>query len=126
RNPARHALSLSWVPRCHPQSLSIQGRGPNRRTASSLLKRSLCLTVERGHPRADRCVSFAKYMGKLKPVWARPRAMLGYAVAFLSVAATLLVAQLQFNLQAAPDSLFLCAIMFTACIGGLTAGAMAT
>jgi len=51
--------------------------------------------------------------------------MLGYAVAFLSVAATLLVAQLQFNLQAAPVSLFLCAIMFTAWIGGLRAGLLA-
>ena len=39
--------------------------------------------------------------------WTRPRAMLGYGVAFLSVAATLLVARLQFNLQAAPVSLFL-------------------
>ena len=52
--------------------------------------------------------------------------MLGYAVGFLSVAATLLVAQLQFNLQAAPVSLFLCAIMFTAWVGGLKAGALAT
>ncbi len=52
--------------------------------------------------------------------------MLGYAVGFLSVAATLLVAQLQFNLQAAPVSLFLCAIMFTAWIGGLKAGVLAT
>ena len=52
--------------------------------------------------------------------------MLGYAVAFLSVTATLLVARLQFNLQAAPASLFLCAIMFTAWIGGLKAGVLAT
>jgi signal transduction histidine kinase len=66
------------------------------------------------------------YMGKFKPVWTSPRAMLGYAVAFLSVAATLLVVRLHFNLQAAPVSLFLCAIMFTAWIGGLKAGALAT
>src|SRR6266853_6571944 len=66
------------------------------------------------------------YMGKFKPVWTSPRAMLGYAVGFLSVAATLLVARLQFNLQAAPVSLFLCAIMFTAWIGGLKAGVLAT
>ncbi len=52
--------------------------------------------------------------------------MLGYGVAFLSVAATLLVARLQFNLQAAPVSLFLCALMFTAWIGGLKAGVLAT
>ncbi len=52
--------------------------------------------------------------------------MLGYAVAFLSVTATLLVARLQFNLQAAPVSLFLCALMFTAWIGGLKAGVLAT
>src|SRR5439155_13463677 len=66
------------------------------------------------------------YMGKAKVVSTTPRAMLGYAVALLSVAATLLVARLQFNLQAAPVSLFLCAIMFTAWIGGLKAGALAT
>src|SRR5260370_20210988 len=64
-------------------------------------------------------------MGKAKAVWTTPRAMLGYAVGFLSVAATLLVARLQFNLQAAPVSLFLCAIMFTAWIGGLKAGLLA-
>ena len=51
--------------------------------------------------------------------------MLGYALAFLSVTATLLVARLHFNLQAAPVSLFLCAIMFTAWIGGLRAGVVA-
>src|SRR6266446_228013 len=65
-------------------------------------------------------------MGKFKLVWKGPRAMLGYAVAFLSVAAALLVARLQFNLQAAPVSLFLCAIMFTAWVGGLKAGVLAT
>src|SRR5947199_3802827 len=65
-------------------------------------------------------------MVKLKSLWTRPQAMLGYGVAFLSVTATLLVARLQFNLQAAPVSLFLCAIMFTAWIGGLKAGALAT
>src|SRR5437667_4340891 len=65
-------------------------------------------------------------MGKFNPVWTRPQAMLGYAVAFLSVAATLLVARLQFNLQAAPVSLFLCAIMLTAWVGGLKAGVQDT
>ena len=64
-------------------------------------------------------------MGKFKLVWTGPRAMLGYAVGFLSVAAALLVARLQFNLQAAPVSLFLCAIMFTAWVGGLRSGVLA-
>src|SRR5882724_13490519 len=64
-------------------------------------------------------------MGKFKPVWTGPRAMLGYGVAFLSVAATLLVARLHFNLHTAPASLFLCAIMFTAWVGGLRAGVLA-
>src|SRR5438477_2963516 len=64
-------------------------------------------------------------MVKFKPAWTRPQAMLGYGVAFLSVTATLLVAQLQFNLQAAPVSLFLCAIMFTAWVGGLKSGMLA-
>src|SRR3989454_6172500 len=93
--------------------------------ASNLLKRSHCRTIRAGHLRANGCTSNAKYMGKFKPVWTSPRAMLGYAVAFLSVAATVLVARLQFNLQAAPVSLFLCAIMFTAWIGGLKAGVLA-
>src|SRR5437899_1071615 len=65
-------------------------------------------------------------MVKFKPAWTPPRAVLGYAVGFLSVAATLVVARLQFNLQAAPVSLFLCAIMFTAWVGGLKAGVLAT
>ena len=65
-------------------------------------------------------------MGKAKAVRTSPRAMLGYAVGLLSVSATLLIARLQFNLQAAPVSLFLCAIMFTAWIGGLKAGVLAT
>src|SRR6266446_2060470 len=65
-------------------------------------------------------------MGKFKPVWIGPGAILGYGVAFLAVAATLLVARLQFNLQAAPVSLFLCAIMFTAWVGGLKPGVLAT
>src|SRR5258706_5419020 len=64
-------------------------------------------------------------MAKFKPVWSRPQAMLGYGVAFLSVAATLLVAQLHFNLHTAPASLFLCAIMFAAWVGGLRAGVLA-
>src|SRR6266567_4331188 len=82
--------------------------------------------MEAGHLRADCCVSNPKRMGKFNPVWTRPQAMLGYGVAFLSVTATLLVARLQFNLQAAPVSLFLCALMFTAWIGGLKAGVLAT
>src|SRR5437879_9350502 len=64
-------------------------------------------------------------MAKLKSLWTTPQATLGYAVAFLSVTATLLVARLQFNLQAAPVSLFLCAIMFTAWIGGIKPGLLA-
>ena len=64
-------------------------------------------------------------MGKVEPVWTKPQAILGYAVAFLSVTSTLLVALFQFNLQAAPVSLFLCAIMFTAWVGGLKAGVLA-
>src|SRR6266404_1944409 len=64
-------------------------------------------------------------MGNFKPVWTRPQAMLGYGLAFLSVTATLLVAQFQFQLQAAPVSLFLCAIMFTAWVGGFNAGVLA-
>src|SRR5258708_33488944 len=62
------------------------------------------------------------YMGKAKAVWTMPRAMLGYAVALLSVTATLLVARLQFILQAAPVSLFLFTIMFNARVWGIKLG----
>jgi len=51
--------------------------------------------------------------------------MLDFGVALLSVAAALLVAQLHFQLQAAPVSLFLCATMFAAWFGGIKAGALA-
>jgi len=51
--------------------------------------------------------------------------MLGYGVAFLSVTATLLMARFQLDLQAAPVSLFLCAIMFTAWVGGVKPGLLA-
>jgi signal transduction histidine kinase len=64
-------------------------------------------------------------MGKFKPVWTRPQAMLAYGMAFLSVTATLLMARFQLDLQAAPVSLFLCAIMFTAWVGGVKPGLLA-
>src|SRR5882762_1548260 len=64
-------------------------------------------------------------MVKLKPLGTRPPAMLGYGVAFLSVTATLLMARFQLDLQAAPVSLFLCAIMFTAWVGGVKPGLLA-
>jgi len=64
-------------------------------------------------------------MAKFKTVWTRPQAILAYSVAFLSVSITLLVGLFQSQFQAAPVSLFLCAIMFTAWVGGLKAGVLA-
>src|SRR5205085_3555549 len=109
-----------------PPFLPVKIRS-GRREQSNLLKRSLCFTI---YGRALSCryrasSAKSKHMGKAKAVRTTPRAMLGYTVGLLSVTATLLVAQLQFNLQAAPVSLFLCAIMFTAWIGGLKAGVLA-
>src|SRR5258706_13086343 len=64
-------------------------------------------------------------MAKFKPVWTRPQAILAYSVAFLSVSITLLVGLFQSHFQAAPVSLFLCAIMFTAWVGGFKAVVLA-
>jgi signal transduction histidine kinase len=64
-------------------------------------------------------------MAKFKPLWTDPPAMVRYGVAFLSVALSLIIAKYEFHLQAAPVSLFLCAIMFTAWVGGLKAGVLA-
>jgi signal transduction histidine kinase len=64
-------------------------------------------------------------MAKFKPLWTNPPAMVRYGVAFLSVTLSVIIAKYQFNLQAAPVSLFLCAIMFTAWAAGLKAGILA-
>jgi hypothetical protein len=49
----------------------------------------------------------------------KQRVILGYGVAVLSVGATLIVALwLDFYLQAAPVSLLICAVMFSAWLGG--------
>jgi signal transduction histidine kinase len=64
-------------------------------------------------------------MVKFKPGWIGPQAMLAYGAAFLSVTAALLVARFESHFQAAPVSLFLCAIMFTAWVGGVKPGLLA-
>jgi C4-dicarboxylate-specific signal transduction histidine kinase len=51
----------------------------------------------------------------------------GYGIAVLSVTTALIIARLPaFHLEAAPVSLFLCAIMFTAWFGGVGPGLLAT
>ena len=58
--------------------------------------------------------------------WRKPPVLVSYAVAVLSVAAALIVALLmQLHLEAAPVSLFLCAIMFSAWFGGSGPGLLA-
>src|SRR6266403_2099823 len=60
-------------------------------------------------------------------LWPKPPVIWGYGIAVLSVTAALIIARLPaFHLDAAPVSLFLCAIMFTAWFGGAGPGLLAT
>lgn len=57
----------------------------------------------------------------------KPHAMWSFATAVLSVAAALIVSRApSFHLQSAPVSLFLCAVMVSAWVGGLWPGLLAT
>ena len=59
-------------------------------------------------------------------LWPKPPVMLCYAVAALSVTVALIIARwLEINLQTAPVSLFLCAVMLSAWLGGIGPGALA-
>jgi K+-sensing histidine kinase KdpD len=56
----------------------------------------------------------------------KPPVILCYGVAALSVTAALIIAQwLESNLHTAPVSLFLCAVMLSAWLGGIGPGALA-
>ena len=60
-------------------------------------------------------------------LWRRPPTTLGYGIAVLSAAAALFLAHWPaFHLEAAPVSLFLCAVMFSAWLGGIGPGLLAT
>ncbi len=67
-------------------------------------------------------------MSRSNPLlWTKSHAIRKYGIAVLSVATALILAQWPFlHLGAAPVSLFLCAIMFTAWFGGVTPGLLAT
>ena len=57
----------------------------------------------------------------------KPHAIWSFAIAVLSVAAALIVSRApSFHLQSAPVSLFLCAVMVSAWVGGLLPGLVAT
>jgi C4-dicarboxylate-specific signal transduction histidine kinase len=57
----------------------------------------------------------------------KARVISGYAIAVLSVAAALIISRWPaFHLETAPASLFLCAIMFSAWLGGVGPGLLAT
>jgi C4-dicarboxylate-specific signal transduction histidine kinase len=72
---------------------------------------------------AEPIVDISKSPSKAGRWWPRPPAVLRYAVAVLSVAVALISARwLDVHLVAAPVSLFLCAIMFTAWFGGVRPG----
>jgi C4-dicarboxylate-specific signal transduction histidine kinase len=60
-------------------------------------------------------------------LWPKARVIWGYGIAILSVSLALLIAQCQLlHLEAAPVSLFLCAVMITAWFGGIGPGLFAT
>ena len=66
-------------------------------------------------------------MARINPVmWRKPPAIWCYAIAVLSVGAALIISrQPAFHLATAPASLFLCAIMFSAWLGGAGPGLLA-
>jgi PAS domain S-box-containing protein len=69
----------------------------------------------------------AELMSNSNPLlWPRPSTIASYGIAVLSVATALIIGQLPaLHLQAAPVSLFLCAVMFSAWFGGVGPGLLA-
>jgi len=67
-------------------------------------------------------------MSRFNPLlWSKPRVISGYAAAVLSVTAALLLSRWPaLHLETAPASLFLCAVMFSAWLGGVGPGLLAT
>jgi C4-dicarboxylate-specific signal transduction histidine kinase len=67
-------------------------------------------------------------MSRSSPLlWPKPPAIWGYGIAFVSVAAALIVSRLPaVHLQDAPVSLFLCAVLLSAWFGGIGPGLLAT
>jgi len=60
-------------------------------------------------------------------LWPKPHVICGYGIAVLAVAAALFISHWPaFHLQAAPVSLFLCAVMIAAWFGGIGPGLLAT
>src|SRR5712692_8419606 len=60
-------------------------------------------------------------------LWPKTPAIWSYGIAVLSVAAALIIARWPaLHLEAAPVSLFLCAVMFSAWFGGVGPGLLAT
>jgi K+-sensing histidine kinase KdpD len=60
-------------------------------------------------------------------LWPKPPAIWSYGIAVLSVGAALIISQWPaFHLEAAPVSLFLCAVMLSAWFGGVGPGLLAT
>src|SRR6267154_5950208 len=60
-------------------------------------------------------------------LWPKPSGIWNYGIAVLSVAAALIISQWQpLHLEAAPVSLFLCAVILSAWFGGVGPGLLAT
>jgi K+-sensing histidine kinase KdpD len=67
-------------------------------------------------------------MSRFNPLlWSKPRVISSYGAAVLSVMAALLLSRWPaLHLETAPASLFLCAVMFSAWLGGVGPGLLAT
>jgi C4-dicarboxylate-specific signal transduction histidine kinase len=67
-------------------------------------------------------------MARFNPVlWRKPPAIWGYGIAILLVTAAVIISRWPaLHLQSAPSSLFLCAVMFSAWLGGVGPGMLAT
>src|SRR3984893_12563126 len=67
-------------------------------------------------------------MSRLNPLlWPQPPGIWGYGIAVLSVAAALIISRWPaLHLEAAPVSLFVCAVMLSAWFGGVGPGLLAT
>ena len=91
------------------------------RAANSLVLRFLLAESDTLHPES-------RSMARSDPLlWARSHVIRKYAIAVLSVAAALILAQWPvLQLGAAPVSLFLCAVMIAAWFGGFGPGLFAT
>ena len=86
-----------------------------------------CSHATDSHAVAERNYAEFQSFYEAQVVRRKPHAIWSFAIAVLSVAAALIVSRApSFHLQSAPVSLFLCAVMVSAWVGGLLPGLLAT